>query len=124
MCALAWSLALVAAVFVVPAYKGQMVSSTGEVANTTATLFDENGIRVVAVMAAPLVITLLAWFGLHRQCARGSRLGTLVAWSSVVLLAALAIVGSLSVGPFMLPVVLLLVAAARATPVGPRRVST
>jgi len=118
-----WSLALVAAAFVAPLYNGQMISSTGGVTHTTSTLFEQNGMRVVVVLAAPLVITLLAWLGLHERCARGSRLGTVAAWSCVAFLAAFAVVGSMTVGPFVLPVVLLLGAAARTTPVGPRRIT-
>lgn len=71
---------------------------------------------VVWLLCIPVFLALMAWTGLHFRCARGSGWGTRVAWSSVVLLWAFALIGSASVGFFLIPTALLLVVAAARTP--------
>lgn len=105
-----------AAAFLVPAYSGQTSSSTGDVAKTSSTLVGQNGLWVIAPVAVPVVLALLVWFGLHRKCSRGSRLGAYLAWGSVGVLAVFGVVAAASIGLFVLPAVVLLAAAAALTP--------
>jgi hypothetical protein len=117
--AVAWAGALIPAAFLAPFYRGESASSDGRaVLSTTSTLVAQNGLWVLLPVSLPLLLALLAWFGLHRRCSRGSRLGAPVAWGAVGVLTAFSAVAALSVGPLMLPVVLLLAAAAASTPVG------
>lgn len=118
--AVGWSLALVAAAFLAPVYSGAESSTFGGTTSTTATLVGVNGFWVIAPVSVPLVLALLAWAGLRRRCSSGSRAGTLLAWVAVSVLALFAVVAGLSIGPYVLPAVLLLAAGARATPLGGR----
>jgi multisubunit Na+/H+ antiporter MnhG subunit len=101
--------------FLVPVYSGESGSPGGTVA-TTHTLVGVNGLWVVWLLCIPVFLVLTAWTGLHFRCSRSSGWGTRVAWSSVVLLWAFALIGSASVGFFLLPTALLLVVAATQTP--------
>ena len=118
--AVGWSVALVPAAFLAPVYSGAETSTFGGTTSTTATLVGVNGLWVVAPVSVPLVVALLAWVGLRMRCSSGSRAGTLFAWGAVGVLALFAIVAGLSIGPYILPAVLLLAAGARVTPLGER----
>ncbi|MGO9899667.1 MAG: hypothetical protein ACLP0J_08225 [Solirubrobacteraceae bacterium] len=65
-----WSIGLLVAALVAPVYG-------------SATLADENGARVVLVMAVPAVISAAAWVALWRKCTRGDRVSGYVAWTCV-----------------------------------------
>lgn len=83
---------------------------------TTNTLVGVNGLWVIWLLCVPVFLTLAAWTGLHFRCSRGSGWGTRFAWLSVVLLWAFVVIGSASVGFFLIPAALLLVVAAQHTP--------
>jgi hypothetical protein len=114
--AFAWGAALVPAALLLPAYHGDAASSSGAVTHTSATLVGENGFSVLGIVGLPAALALVAWFGLHRRCAGGSSRGAAAAWAAVAVLALLAVVGAASIGPYLLPPVLLLALAARLTP--------
>jgi hypothetical protein len=104
--AVAWGLALVAAVFVVPAY------------NDGSTLAQENSAWIALPVAVPAVLAGIAFLGLHRRCAHGSARGTLSAWVAVAALLAFAVVSILSIGILVLVPAVALLAAASLTPQG------
>jgi hypothetical protein len=112
-----WSALLVAAAFLLPVYSGQLAGPRG-VATESATLVAVNGPGVAAVMAIPLLLSLLVFAGLHQKCSRGGTAGTGLAWTGIALLAALAVIGMMSIGVAVLPAVVLLIVAARLTPSG------
>jgi hypothetical protein len=109
------ALAVLPVAFVAPVYSEESSSSAGTVA-TTNTLVGVNGLWIIWLLCIPVFLALTAWTGLHFRCSRGSSWGTRVAWSSVVLLSAFALIGSASVGFFLIPTALLLVVAATQTP--------
>lgn len=111
----ACALAVLPLALFAPVYSGESSSSAGTVA-TTSTLVDVNGLWIIWLLCIPVFLALTAWAGLHFRCARGSGWGTRVAWLSVVLLWVFAVIGSASVGFFLIPTALLLVVAARHTP--------
>lgn len=111
----ACALAVLPVAFFAPVYSGESSSSTGTVA-TTNTLVGVNGLWIVWLLCVPAFLAVMAWTGLHFRCSRGSSWGTRVAWASVVLLWALALIGIASVGFFLIPTALLLVVAATQTP--------
>jgi hypothetical protein len=80
--------------------------------HATATLVGVNGSWVIVPVSVPLVLALLAWVGLRMRCSLGSPAGTLLAWVAIGVLALFAVVAGLSIGPYLLPAVLLLVAGA------------
>jgi hypothetical protein len=114
--ALGWSVAVVVAAMVVPAYSGSGVTSTGATFTTSATLVGENGAGVLAVVTLPAVATLLVWGALHRYCSRGSAWARPAAWALIGLIGLLCLVGVMTIGIFLLPVAVLLGCAAARTP--------
>jgi hypothetical protein len=110
-----WSLALVPAAFLFPAYGGEASTSTGATVHTTDTLVGVNGPWAVALFVPPVLLAAVAWLGLHRSCSSGSRFGRLLGQGAAWLLLAFAVF-SFSAGFLVLPAALLLVVAALRTP--------
>ena len=104
-----WAIALVVAAFVVPTYSGEGCQS-GPGDSTVCgslpsqTLFAANGWWVVELLLGVVAVAALAFWA---QSA---------AVFLIVLLAIFAIVGSASIGLFLFPLVLLLIASATLTP--------
>ncbi|MGI8801519.1 MAG: hypothetical protein ACR2KV_05010 [Solirubrobacteraceae bacterium] len=120
--AFVWALALVAGALLLPAYTGSSSSSGGGVvstSNTSSTLAAQNGPGVLLLVALPVFVSVLVWSALHRKCSLGSRSSGQVAWLLIALLLAFAFVAIASIGLFVLPVALLLAAAASLTPAAP-----
>ena len=107
--AMLWAIALVVAAFVVPTYSGEGCQS-GPGDSTVCgslpsqTLFAVNGWWVVELLLGVVAVAALAFWA---QSA---------AVFLIVLLAIFAIVGSASIGLFLFPLVLLLIASATLTP--------
>ena len=119
--AVAWSLALVAAAFTVPAYSGEgcQVVPGGDPSCgplPSQTLFDVNGWWVVELLLAVAFVAFIALWALHVRCSRRSASATTAATCCILALAAFSVVTGLSIGPFVLPVVLLLIASSWLTP--------
>ena len=116
-----WTAALIPGAFLFPAYSGETVTSTGTTTQSTDTLVGVNGLWVVVPFALFLLLSFVAWVGLHATCATGSRWGRIVGRGAAGLLAAAAVF-SFSVGFIALPAALLMVVAAALTPVRLRRI--
>ena len=125
--AFAWALAMIPAAFLLPVYGTEAVtnavsSSSGTTVSVaqhgSATLVAVNGAsaQLLIVVALPAVLAMVAWFGLHRVCARGSAPGRRVAAAAICVLAALTFLTGFSIGSEMLPVLVLLVVARSLTP--------
>lgn len=80
-----------------------------------ATLTEQNGARILAVLAVPVTLTTLAWVALHREHTRHSPRTRLATWSSISLLLVFSLLTGFSIGLFVLPTVGLLIAAALRT---------
>jgi hypothetical protein len=110
-----WSAGLVVAAFLVDAYRVGGTGSLGQSAG--ATIVQENGPGVIAVLALALLMTAAVAALLGRRYRAGRALTGPFAWTVVGLEFALVVAGMLSVGVFLLPVpVLTLVACAGARP--------
>jgi hypothetical protein len=109
-------LALIPVAFLVPVYgEAGSPSDAGR-----GTLIGVNGLRPspLIVIVLPGVLAALGWFGLHRVCADGARVGRSLATLAIVLLAVLTVLTGFSIGIEMLPVLVLLLIARRLTPDG------
>lgn len=106
--AFVWSIGLLAAALLAPAYG-------------SATLVDENGSWVLVVVAVPAVISTLVWLALWRKCTRGASVSGVMAWTCVSLLAVFCLIALASIGMFVIPVAVLLAWAAAVTPSGDRQ---
>src|SRR5207253_10313676 len=87
-------------------------------AHTSGTLVGGNGPLAAWLLAVPVVLTIPAGIGLHLRCSRGSSAGTAAGWVAVAMLGAFTFLGAASIGVLVLPVTLLLGAAAALTPSG------
>jgi amino acid permease len=103
--AFVWSIGLLVAALLAPAYG-------------SATLVDENGTRVLVVIAVPAVISAAVWLALRRKCTRGGPVSGVVAWTCVSLLAVFCLLALASIGMFVMPVAVLLAWAVSVTPPG------
>lgn len=103
--ALLWSVGLLGAALLLPTYG-------------SATLVDENGVRVLLPVVVPAVISVVVWLALWRKCSRGGRLAGWVAWAFIALLVGFCVLAILSIGVFVAPVAVLLASAASRTPSG------
>lgn len=101
--ALLWSVAVLAAALLVPVYG-------------STTLVGENGTGILAVVAVPAGLTVLAWGAMWRKCSHGGRAAEYAAWTCVGLLAAFCLVSILTIGVFVAPAGLLLARAVSVTP--------
>lgn len=109
-----WSVGLVIAAAVAPAYSSSSASSSGAVTHTSATLVQENGLRVLVPVSLPLVAVGAVTFSLRRRRKQEKPGAGALAWTVVALLGAFTILAMLSIGVFILPaVVVLAVACAR-----------
>jgi hypothetical protein len=107
-----WSVGLLVAALTLPFY------SNG------ATLVDENGQGVLLIVAVPAIVTAVVWLALWHKCSHGDRLSTYVAWLAISLLALFCLAGMFTIGFFVVPVAILLAAAASRTPSGPPEAPT
>jgi hypothetical protein len=127
-----WSIGIVAAAFVAPAYEKQSSTLVGSpssgittpeprpvVTTSTSTLVEVNGLRVLVPVALPLFAVAVVAMLLARRRARVRRGAGPLAWTTVGLFAAFNLLAMLSIGIFILPVTGLLICACVLTEVDP-----
>jgi|GEM_PF-6697213 len=114
--ALVWSIGLVLAAVLVPAYGGHTVSSGDGLTISKVTLVVDKGGWVLIPVALPALICVVVAFALRRRYRADGPASTMLAWAAIALLTALTAYLILSVGAYLVPVVILLAAAARLTP--------
>jgi hypothetical protein len=110
------SFGVLATAFFVRGESGEVVSSTlvGDVSRNTVrfvpgqTWFQQSGLIGLVFPGTFIVIVVTVWLALNLRCSRGTRTGQRIAWGLISLLALVGLVGSLTIGPFLLPPVLLL----------------
>lgn len=117
-----WSVGLIVAATVAPAYSSASVSSSSAPGAawhpttnlalaympTSAALVQVNGLKVLALVSLPLLATFVVSLTLgHRRRKAKSGAGPL-AWTVTVLVAGAALLGMLSIGPFIVPIAVLL----------------
>jgi hypothetical protein len=120
LAATGWCFLLVVGAFVYPSYSGIQCGSTlegpTECVSRTATDFEMNGWRIVVFYGAVAVVSLLVLLALHRVCVTGSGIATAAGWTGIGLLFGFSWLTGLSIGPLILPAVLLLIVSAAMTP--------
>jgi hypothetical protein len=119
--AVLWAVGLVFAAFLLPAYAGEgcQASSDGSTvcgSLPSQTLFAVNGWWVIELLLGVAVVVALAVWALHLHCASRSSGARQAAVFLIVLLTFFALVSSASIGLFVFPLVLLLIASAALTP--------
>lgn len=101
--AVAWTAALIPLAFLAPTYQGESASSDGVTTHTSATLVGVNGLWVVWLLCVPLALAAIAWLALRR--------GTRAAWLPIGAFCLFAVVGAASIGIWLLPPAVLLIAS-------------
>jgi hypothetical protein len=123
-----WCIGLVVAAAMLPFYRSETATALGTADGATSrsattgtgTLLEVNGAGVLVVVSMPLVAVVLVWAALLLRRRRHRYGAGPLAWTIVGLLGALAFVGMLTIGIFILPVVVLLAIACAAAPQTPR----
>ncbi|MDA8284011.1 MAG: hypothetical protein M0Z42_12140 [Actinomycetota bacterium] len=127
-----WSVGLVIAALTAPFYSSMSASSTSpsspsgasghlmttpaQVTHASATLVQVNGFKVLAPVSLPFLAVAVVAFVLWRRRKKESPGAGWLAWTVTVLLVGVALLGMLSIGPFIVPVaVLVAVACARSS---------
>ena len=100
--ALALGTGLVILALLAPVYQSQSVSSSGTMANGSATLVGVNGWGALLAAGAPLAAAALAAYGLWRRAGRPG--AGVLAWTVTGLLACFNVVAMATIGVFVVPV--------------------
>jgi hypothetical protein len=116
--ALVWSLGLVVAAVALPVESSTSVSVNG-ITLTHSTLVQENGVRALVLAAIPLLASLAVAAAMVYRRRRSAPWSRPLAWGAIGLLALEALVGILTIGAFIVPVVILLILAVRLVPTAP-----
>lgn len=90
---------------VVPVYSGSWTDSTGASGTASATLIEVNGTWAIVLLAVPVLITLVPLF------ARG-RAWQVLSIAAAVLLGVVTILGSMTIGVFYMPALIVAIVAA------------
>ena len=118
--ALVWSLGLVVAAVALPVESSSTASASVDgVTLTHSTLVQENGVRALVLAAIPLLVSLAVAAAMVYRRRRSAPWSRPVAWAAIGLLAIEALVGILTIGAFILPVVILLILGVRLVPAAP-----
>jgi hypothetical protein len=120
--ALASGTGLVILALLAPVYQSQTVSSSGTMANGSATLVGVNGWGALLVAGAPLAAAVLAGYGLWRRAGRPG--AGVLAWAVTGLLACFNVLAIATIGVFVVPVTVALFAACVAHGGRPHRSAT
>lgn len=107
--ALASGAGLVILALLAPVYQSQSVSSSGTMANGSATLVGVNGWGALLAAGAPLAAAALAGYGLWRRAGRPG--AGVLAWTVTGLLACFNVLAIATIGVFVVPVTIALFAA-------------
>jgi hypothetical protein len=117
--ALAWSLGVVLAALLVPAYDASSSSPQG-LTLTRATLVQRHGARALILVAIPMIVSIVVAVAIYGRHRGGPRWNAPVAWVAIGLLAAESVLGITTLGAFIAPVVILLALSFRLAPSPPR----
>jgi hypothetical protein len=105
-----WSVGLLVAALTVPVYERVTLTASGSM-ESSATLVDENGGWVLMVVAIPLVVVAGIALALERRRRVGRSGAGPFAWATCVVLLLFCLITGFSIGLFVLPIALTLVAA-------------
>jgi hypothetical protein len=117
--ALAWSLGVVLAALLVPAYDASSSSSQG-LTLTRQTLTQRHGAGALILVAIPLIVSIVVAVAMYSKHRGAPAWNAPLAWVAVGLLGAETLLGILTIGGFIAPVVILLALSFRLAP-GPAR---
>ncbi len=110
-----WGAALLAWAFFAPSYDGESIATSSggrsSVLIRHMTIVQENGLKVAAIVALPLVATAIVAVALRNRRRRHASGPGPVAIGASALVGVLALLGALTVGPLVIPVCVLLVVA-------------
>jgi hypothetical protein len=116
--ALVWSVGLVLAAVLVPAYGSDTSSGAGGLTLTSSTLLESKGAGALVLVTIPALASLVVGIAMVSRRRDGARWSGPAAWTAIGVVTVEALLGILSVGGFMLPVAVLLALAVRVVPPG------
>jgi hypothetical protein len=110
-----WSLGLVLAALLVPAYSGD-TTTAGVATLTEQTLVQNEGLWSLALVMVPLIACGVVALAMVHRRRDDARWALPAAWAAIGVLVLVALVSITSVGAFMVPVAVLLALTVRITP--------
>src|SRR5690349_8087846 len=105
-----WSVGLLVGALTLPVYERVTVTASGSI-ESSATLVEENGGVVLAIVAIPLVVTAGVALALRSRYRNHRKGPGVVATVLTGLVLVLCVLGMLTIGVFVLPVAIALVVA-------------
>jgi hypothetical protein len=116
--AVIWSVGLVLAAALVPAYGTTSTSSVNGVTISSTTLVQSQGAWAMVLATIPALVSVTVVAAMLHRHRRNARWSGPVAWTAIGLLTIESLLGILSVGAFLLPAAILLALAVRVVPAG------
>jgi len=110
-----WSLGLVLAALLIPAYNGDSTSD-GVATLSEQTLVQNRGLLALVLVVVPLIACGVVAAAMVYRRRQDARWAVPAAWTAIGVLVLVALLAITSVGAFMVPVVVLLVLSVRLAP--------
>jgi hypothetical protein len=114
--ALVWSIGLIIAALVIPAYRTETSSPTNGVTLTSSTLLQDNGVGALVLVVIPVLVSLIVLVAMRFRRRQDAAWSGRVAWTAIGVLAVESLLGIATIGAFMLPVAILLALSVRLVP--------
>ena len=111
--ALVWSIGLIIAALVIPAYGTETSSQTNGVTLTNSTLLQDNGAGALVLVTIPALVSLIVLIAIRSRRRQDAAWSGWLAWTAIGALAVECILGIATIGAFMLPVAILLALSVR-----------
>jgi len=114
--ALVWSVGLIVAALVIPAYGTETSSQTNGVTLTSSTLLQNKGAGALVLVTIPALVSLIVLIAIRSRRRRDGAWSGRVAWTAIGALTVESILGIATIGAFLLPVAILLALSVRLVP--------
>jgi hypothetical protein len=114
--ALVWSIGLILAALVIPAYTTETSSQTNGVTLTSSTLLQDRGAGALVLIVIPVLVSLIVLIAMRFRHREDAAWSGRVAWTAIGVLAVESLLGIATIGAFMLPVAILLALSVRLVP--------
>jgi hypothetical protein len=121
--ALVWSLGLIIAAALVPAYGTEASSQIDGVTLTNSTLLQDKGAGALVLVMIPVLVSVIVVIAMRFRRRQDAAWSGRVAWTAIGALTVESLLGIATVGAFMLPVAILLALSMRLVPPAGNRVA-
>jgi uncharacterized membrane protein YhaH (DUF805 family) len=114
--ALVWSIGLMIAAVVIPAYGTETSSQANGVTLMSSTLLQDKGAGALVLVTIPALVSLIVLIAIRARRGHDAAWSGRVAWTAIGAVTVESILGIATIGAFMLPVAILLTLSVRLVP--------